>query len=176
MLFITIEYGDKTERVMEVITMGDPLLRRRSILVNDIDRGVQDFIQAMFEIMHAGDGIGLAAVQAGHLHRIFITHVPRDKPRIFINPEITQTSLGQVKYEEGCLSVPGINSEVMRPSDVRIQAWDERGRPFTLNAENLLARAIQHELDHLNGKLFIDHLDPKKRGRILGDYNQKVHV
>ena len=161
---------------MEIVKLGDELLRKRSILVGDIDRGIEDFIRAMFESMYKGDGVGLAAVQVGELYRIFIAHVPRDIPRVFINPEIIETSIETNRYEEGCLSIPDVNADVVRPSAVRVQAWDEKGKPFTLSAEDLLARAIQHELDHLNGRLFIDHLDPKKRGRLLRDYHQKVNA
>ena len=159
---------------MDVVTLGDSLLRKRSVLVNDIDQGIRDFVGAMFDIMHEREGIGLAAVQVGHRYRIFITHVPEDIPRAFINPEIIETSLQQCKFEEGCLSIPGVTAEITRPLSVKIQAWNEEGRPFTLNAEGLLARAIQHELDHLNGKLFIDHLNSKKRDRLVKEYDSKV--
>jgi peptide deformylase len=160
---------------MDIVKIGDPLLRKRSILVNDIDRGTTDFIQAMFDSLD-GNGIGLAAVQVGQLYRIFITNIPKDKPRVFINPEIIETSLEMAPYEEGCLSIPGITADVNRPLAVKVQAWNERGRPFTLSAEDLLARVVQHELDHLNGKLFVDHLNQKKRERLLKEYERQVSV
>ncbi len=161
---------------MDVVTLGDSLLRKRSILVNDIDQGIRDFIGAMFDTIHEGEGIGLAAVQVGHLHRLFVTHLPDDIPRVFINPEIIETSLQQGKFEEGCLSIPGVTAEVTRSVSVQMQAWNEKGRPFTLRAEGLLARVMQHELDHLNGKLFIDHLSSKKRERLVKEYDNKVRV
>ncbi len=161
---------------MDVLTLGDPLLRKRSVLVNDIDQGIRDFVEAMIETMHEREGIGLAAVQVGQLHRIFVTHVPDDIPRVFINPAIVETSLEQGKYEEGCLSIPGVTAEVIRPLSVQVQAWNEKGKAFTMRAEGLLARVIQHELDHLNGRLFIDHLNSKKRDRLVKEYDSKVRV
>ena len=161
---------------MKIITLEDPLLRKHSVLVNNFDRGLRDFVSAMFDIMQREKGIGLAAVQVGELRRLFITNAPDDMTRVFINPEILETSLDQNKYEEGCLSVPGINTEIVRPATVKVQAWNLDGRPFRLMADNMLARVIQHELDHLNGKLFIDYLDPKKRERLLKSYGSQVRV
>ncbi len=161
---------------MDVVTLGDSLLRKRSALVNDIDQGIRDFVGAMFDTLHERKGIGLAAVQLGHLHRIFVTHIPDDIPRAFINPEIIETSLQQGKFEEGCLSIPGVTAEVTRSISVQIQAWNEKGRPFTLRVDGLLARVMQHELDHLNGKLFLDHLSSKKRDRLVKEYDSKVRV
>ena len=158
---------------MKIITLGDTLLRAQSVLVADIDQGIQDFVQAMFKAMYSGKGIGLAAVQVGQLLRLFITHVPHDVPRVFINPDITETSLEIAEYEEGCLSIPGINVDIVRSDGVKVQAWNERGKPFTIHASGLLGRAIQHELDHLNGKLFIDHVNAKKRGRLLRSYRDQ---
>jgi peptide deformylase len=161
---------------MEIVTLVDTLLRKRSILVNDIDQGIKDFIEAMFDTMHSNKGIGLAAVQVGHLFRIFVTHVPDDIPRVFINPDIVETSLEQNSLEEGCLSIPGINADITRSAAVKVQAWNERDKPLSLSAEGLLARVIQHEVDHLNGRLFIDHLNSKKRNRLLKEYDRKFHV
>jgi peptide deformylase len=155
---------------MKVLTLGEPLLHKQSALVGEFDQGIRDFSQAMFEVMEREKGIGLAAVQVGQLLRLFITHVPQDEPRVFINPEITETSLAEVEYEEGCLSIPGINADVIRPASVKVQAWDETGKVFSLAADGLLARTIQHEIDHLNGKLFIDRINPKKRSRLLKHY------
>ena len=162
---------------MKIVTLGDPCLRKQSVLVKNFDQGIGDFIKAMFDAMYLGKGIGLSAVQVGQLLRLFITHVPHDKPRIFINPEISGTSLEMVEYEEGCLSIPGINADVVRPASVKLHAWTDTGKPFVLEAQGLLARTIQHELDHLNGKLFIDHVNVKKRGRLLKQYKgQKTAV
>ena len=155
---------------MKIITLGDSLLNNQSVLVSDIDQGIRDFKQALFEVMHKEKGIGLAAVQVGQLIRLFITHIPQDIPRVFINPAITETSLTMAEYEEGCLSIPGINADVIRPVAVKVQAWDEEGKAFSLSTDGLLSRTIQHEIDHLDGKLFIDRINPKKRIRLLKHY------
>lgn len=156
--------------MLNIITLGDERLRRHSIVVPGFNGTVHAVIAQMFESMYANEGIGLAAVQVGKLFRIFITDVPRDKPRVFVNPEITETSLEQGAIEEGCLSIPGIEAEVLRSTKVKIQAWNEQGKPFSLDAEDLLARVVQHEIDHLNGVLFIDRVDPKKRERLVKQF------
>lgn len=158
---------------MKIITLGNSLLRQKAINVPDINDKIIKFVSSMFDVMYNGNGIGLAANQVGELTRIFITHVKDDKPRIFINPEIIETSIEEIKFEEGCLSIPGINADVIRPFGVKIQAWNEKGRPFTLNAEDLLAIVIQHELDHLNGKLFIDHVELIKREKLINKYEKE---
>jgi peptide deformylase len=157
--------------MLNIITLGDEQLRKHSILVPDLNGTVHTLIEQMFESMREFKGIGLAAVQVGSLYRLFITEVGGDKPRVFVNPEILETSLEQASYEEGCLSIPGVEADVLRPQRVRVQAWNEKGRPFTLDAEDLLARVVQHEFDHLNGVLFIDRIDPKKRERLVRQYN-----
>ena len=108
--------------MLNIITLGDEQLRKHSIVVPELDGTVHTLIEQMFESMRAHKGIGLAAVQVGNLYRLFITEVAGDKPRVFVNPEILETSLEQVSYEEGCLSIPGIESEVIRPQRVRVQA------------------------------------------------------
>ena len=160
--------------MLEILTLGDERLKKHSILVPEFDGEIRLLAEQMFESMYQSKGIGLAAVQVGKLIRFFITHVEGDQPRVFINPEIVETSLDQELREEGCLSLPGLNSDVVRPSGVRVQAWNERGRPFTLEAESLLARVIHHELDHLNGVLFIDRLDAKKRERLIKRYDRQL--
>jgi peptide deformylase len=157
--------------MLNIITLGDEQLRKHSIVVPDLNGTVHALIDQMFESMRAGKGIGLAAVQVGNLYRLFITEVAGDRPRVFVNPEIVETSLEQVSYEEGCLSIPGIDADVVRPRRVRVQAWNEKGKPFSLDAEDLLARVVQHEYDHLNGVLFVDRLDPKKRERLVRQYH-----
>ncbi len=143
-------------------------------MVPDFDQTLRDLVEAMFETMHQGDGIGLAAPQVGVLKRVFISNVTGDEPRVFINPEILRTSIEQSTYEEGCLSIPEIYADILRPSAVTIQAWNERGKPFRLDAEGLLARVILHENDHLNGILFIDRVNAKKRKRLVKLYDRKV--
>jgi peptide deformylase len=156
---------------MQIVTLGHPILRRQSEAVADIDGTLERFVQEMMEAMHAGRGIGLAAVQVGSLIRVFVTHVPDDEPRMFINPQIVETSVDQWKYEEGCLSIPGLNADVVRPAAVRVQAWNAKGRPFTIDAEGLLGRVIQHEYDHLDGVLFVDRISKGKRERLLRGYD-----
>jgi peptide deformylase len=162
--------------MLNILTLGDPTLKKTSALVPDIDANIASLAAEMFQSMEQARGLGLAAVQVGRLVRLFVTSVPRDKPRVFINPDILETSIEQVPYEEGCLSIPGLNADVERPATIRVQAWNEKGRPFTMTVDGLLARVIQHELDHLNGVLFIDRLEAKKRGRLLAEYDDKLRL
>ncbi len=159
--------------MLSILTLGDPLLKKTSALVPDINGNIASLVGEMFDAMDRARGLGLAAVQVGELIRLFVTLVPRDTPRVFINPDILETSIEEVPYEEGCLSIPGLNADVKRPASVRVQAWNQKGRPFALDADGLLARVIQHEMDHLNGILFIDRLEPKKRGRLITEYQEK---
>lgn len=159
--------------MLEIVTIGDETLKRHSALVPEFDNGIKYLIKEMFDTMHAGKGIGLAAVQVGKLYRIFITHVSGDEQRVFINPDIIETSVEQEKIEEGCLSIPGINAELIRPAEITVQAWSEKGKPFSLDAGGLLGRVIQHELDHLNGLLFIDRLNQKKKERLIKLYERQ---
>jgi peptide deformylase len=161
--------------MLSIITLGDPLLAKTSSLVPDINADVRRLAEQMFETMGTR-GIGLAAVQVGQPVRLFITRAPRDQVRIFINPDLLETSVEEETLEEGCLSVPGLYTDMVRPASVRIQAWNEKGRPFTLSADGMLARVIQHELDHLNGVLFIDKLDAKRRKRLLTSYDEKLRL
>ncbi len=160
-------------KTRSLIYLGDSILTRKSVLVPDINGDVLKLADEMFDVLSEAKGIGLAAVQVGELMRVFVTRVSHDVPRVFINPDILETSIEQVTIEEGCLSVPGINFDVVRPEKVRIQAWNEKGRPFTLSAEGMLARVIQHEYDHLNGTLFLDRVDAKKRKRLLAAWEEK---
>jgi peptide deformylase len=159
--------------MLNIVTLGDERLQKHSIVIPEFNGEIQTLAEQMFETMYSYKGIGLAAVQVGKLIRLFITDIPNDVPRVFINPEIVETSVGQGTYEEGCLSVPEINAEVIRPANVKVQAWNLKGRPFSLDADQLLARVIQHELDHLNGVLFIDRLNPKKRERLVKRYDKE---
>jgi peptide deformylase len=162
--------------MLSIIKLGDPILKKHSIVVPDINDRIRDLITEMTETMEKGKGVGLAAVQVGELLRLFITKIPGDVVRVFINPDILETSIEQATMEEGCLSIPGLYTDVTRPASVRVQAWNEKGRPFTLSAEEYLARVIQHEFDHLNGVLFLDRVGPKKKQRLLEEYDSKVGV
>ena len=162
--------------MLSIIKLGDPMLKKHSVVVPDINGDVRTLISEMFEAMDRGKGVGLAAVQVGELLRVFIARVPGDSPRIFINPDILETSIEQEPFEEGCLSIPGLYTDVVRSSSVRIQAWSATGRPFSLDADGYLGRVIQHEFDHLNGILFIDRIDQKKKLRLLAGYEAKVEA
>lgn len=157
---------------MEIITLGNELLRRKAERVRDIDKELTKVAEELIDALHKGKGVGLAGPQVGLMKRIFAVHVEKDIPRVFINPSILETSLETVKYEEGCLSIPGVYADVIRPGAVRIQAWNENGRPFTLDAEGILARVILHEYDHLEGILFIDRLSELKRKRIVAKFEK----
>ena len=127
----------------------------------------------MIDAMHESDGIGLAGPQVGVEKRLFVCHVPDDEPRVFINPDIIGTSQELSPYEEGCLSIPGVYSEIIRPNSITVQAWNLEGKPFRMEVSGILARVIQHEMDHLKGVLFIDHLTEKKRQRIVSQYERR---
>lgn len=161
---------------MKILTLGDPKLRLKSEPVIEFDSNLKSLISTMFDIMYSGNGIGLAAVQVGILKQIFVMHITNDEPRLFVNPDILETSIELSKYEEGCLSVPGVTSDVERPYAVKVQAYNADGKPFIINAEDLAATAIQHEIDHLNGKLFIDYLNDEKREKLIKEYNKKVVI
>lgn len=155
---------------LPIVTYGNDILRRVSRLVPDVAKlgdTVENLIDEMFITLDAVKGAGLAAVQVGSLLRIFITRVKGDTRRVFINPEIVETSVEEVTIEEGCLSLPGVEADVTRPVSIRVQAWDRKGKPFVLTAEGILARAIQHEMDHLNGVLYVDRIEPKRAKRVL---------
>ena len=159
--------------MLEILTLGSEVLRKKCATIAVFDKKLEDLVVAMIDSMHAGDGIGLAGPQVGVEKRVFVCHIPDDDPRVFINPEIIGTSQEIASYEEGCLSIPGVYSDVMRPKAVTVQAWTLEGRPFKIEAEGLLARVIQHEIDHLKGILFIDHLTEKKRQRIISQYEKR---
>jgi len=152
---------------MRILTLGNDLLRQKAQPVKNIGPEYLKISEELIDALHAQKGIGLAGPQVGLMERIFAVHVEDDIPRIFINPSIIETSQETEKYEEGCLSIPGIYSDVVRPSTVKIQAWNEKGRPFTVEASGIIARVILHEYDHLEGVLFIDRLPENKRNRIL---------
>ncbi len=156
---------------MRVLTLGDKLLREKSIPVPAVDDEIRKLIDDMGRTMLAENGLGLAAPQVGELLRLFVCKIPEDDDvRVFINPEIIETSERMVKYEEGCLSIPGLYAAVLRSERIILQAMNLYGKVFKIEADGLLARVILHEFDHLNGKLFIDHLDDRKREKLLKNY------
>jgi peptide deformylase len=167
---------------MNILTLGNELLRQKAAPVKHIGPEYKHIAEELIKALHEGGGIGLAGPQVGIMARIFAVHIEGDEPRIFINPSILETSQDLVKYEEGCLSLPGQYAEVIRPESIKIQAWNEKGRPFTLESSGLLARVILHENDHLDGVLFIDRISETKRERIIaklekaaGKTSRKTH-
>ena len=155
---------------MDILTLGDDLLRQKATPIKNLKDEPQqwnEIIQKMFDAVKTGKGLGLAGPQVGISQRVFVVSIEGDVPRVFINPSIIETSQETSKYEEGCLSIPGIWADVIRPKTVKVQAWNEKGRPFTIEAGGILARVILHEYDHLEGVLFIDRLSEHKRKKIL---------
>ena len=153
---------------LTILEFPDPRLRNQARLVVDVDKRVNRIIEDMFETMYAADGIGLAATQVNIHERIVVMDISelQNQPQVFINPEVDVLTDKQLDYEEGCLSVPGFREAVSRPEQVRVRALGRDGKPFGIEASGLLAVCIQHELDHLNGKLFVDYISPLKRQRI----------
>lgn len=160
--------------MLDIVTLGDDVLREQVDEIQEVNGEIADLAQNMLSTMYTGDGVGLAAPQVGLLKSLFVCHVNGDQPRVFINPQIIGTSQEMLPYEEGCLSVPGVYGDVIRPALITVQAINEKGKPFKVDAEGMLARVIQHEMDHLKGVLFIDHLDEKQRERLLKAYQKKI--
>jgi peptide deformylase len=157
--------------MLDIVTYGNEILTRKAEPVKEIDGAIRELGANMLETL-SGKGVGLAAPQVGLPLRVFVTDVEGDKKRVFINPEILLTSQEQVTFEEGCLSLPKLYVDVVRPELIKIQAWNEKGRPFTLEVGGFLARVIQHEYDHLEGILFVDRLKGLKRDRAIAKYGR----
>ena len=158
--------------VLPLHLLGSPVLRERSREVPAVDDQVRAFIDAMFETMDANKGVGLAANQVGTALRIAV--IDADDHRIaLVNPRLVATGGPRESEEEGCLSIPDVFADVTRPTEVTLEALDRDGKPYTLQATGLLARAIQHEIDHLDGVLFLDHLGPMKRQFMLRKYQRE---
>ncbi len=156
--------------VLEVITVPHPTLREKALPVTEFNAEIKQLAESMLETMYAEKGVGLAANQVNVLKRIFVADCSeaRDEPLVFINPEIIETSEEEEPAEEGCLSLPTLyGGPIIRPVSVKVRAQDVHGEFFELEADELLGRCIQHELDHLNGVLFIDYLSRMKQQRIL---------
>lgn len=153
--------------ILEVLRFPDERLRTVAKPVTTVDQSIKQLVADMFETMKEENGIGLAATQVDVHQRVVVMNVAedQDQPLVFINPQITHRD-GEVISEEGCLSVPNNYAKVTRSETITVQALNLDGEEFTLDAEGLLAVCIQHELDHLLGKLFIDYLSPLKRQRI----------
>jgi peptide deformylase len=153
--------------ILNILNYPDPRLYTVAKPVKEVDSSIRRLIDDMAETMYAAPGIGLAATQVDVHQQVIVMDISEDKRglRVFINPRIL-TSCGSQDYEEGCLSVPGIYETVTRAEKITVEALDRDGQPFTLEAEGLLAVCIQHEMDHLLGKVFVEYLSPLKQTRI----------
>ncbi len=152
--------------VLTVRTYGDPILRRRAEPVGEVTPEIRAILRDMIDTMYREVGVGLAAPQVGISLRLMVVDDEKGRgPRALVNPEIVDQG-GRVVAEEGCLSIPGIFAPVARAEWVRLEAQDEEGQPVTVETKGLYARVIQHEMDHLDGVLFVDRLDPVRRDRI----------
>ena len=155
----------------KIVIEPDPILREKSASVEKVDDEIRALLDDMLETMYAAPGIGLAAVQVGILKRLIVIDISKDEekknPLILINPEIISRSQKKSIYEEGCLSLPGHFAEIERPAECEIKFVDYNGKEKKLHAKGLLATCIQHEVDHLNGILFIDYLSKLKKDMII---------
>jgi peptide deformylase len=160
----------------DIIILPDKRLRSVSKPVVAIGDEVRTLVADMFETMYEAPGIGLAAIQVGMPSRVIVMDLSKREaeaePRVFINPEITWSSEEKSLYEEGCLSIPDVHEDVERPARVKIRYLDLEGKPHEEDAEGLFATCIQHEVDHLNGVLFIDHISKLKRERIIKKFTK----
>ena len=161
--------------LLNILEFPDPRLRTIAEPVEQVDDEIRTLIDDMFETMYAAPGIGLAATQINVHKRIVVIDISEegDEPLVLINPEYELLTEELDQMQEGCLSVPGFYENVERPEHLRLKALDRDGKPYELEAKGLLAVCIQHELDHLNGKLFVDHISRLKRDRIRSKLEKK---
>ena len=158
--------------ILDIRVLGDPVLRKPTKPVTEFTDELRRLIADMFETMYAAEGIGLAAPQVGRSERLAVVDVEGQKYTL-INPEIVSKTGAGEKAEEGCLSIPDIYGDVQRPPEVTIRALDENGIQYEASANDLLGRCFQHEIDHLDGKLFIDYLSPLKRRSALAKWEKE---
>lgn len=154
--------------LLPILSFPDPRLRTKAKPVEQVNDEIRQLVNDMLETMYAAPGIGLAASQVDRHIQLIVMDLSEEKnePRVFINPSVTPLTEELQPYEEGCLSVPQVFDKVERPARVRIEFLDLEGKQQSINADGLLAVCIQHEMDHLDGKLFVDYLSPLKRQRI----------
>jgi peptide deformylase len=157
--------------VREILIWPDPVLKQKARPVAKVDDSIRTLVKDMFETMYAAEGVGLAAPQVGVLHRVIVLDTtpsqPDSKPMAMINPELIAME-GETTYTEGCLSIPGESEDVDRAAVVTVKFLDVDGQEQTLRCDGLLAIAVQHEADHLNGTVFVDHVSTLKRELIRG--------
>jgi peptide deformylase len=163
--------------LLNILEFPDPRLRKVATAVAAVTPDIQKLVRDMAETMYAAPGVGLAATQVDVHKRVIVIDVSeaRDELRVFINPEIIAAE-GEAEREEGCLSVPGYYDKVTRAAAIVVRAQDEHGGEFELQAEGLLAVCVQHEMDHLLGKVFVDHLSPLKRARLSARLRKKQRL
>jgi len=163
--------------LLPILEYPDPRLRKVASPVGKVTPEIQKLVRDMAETMYAAPGIGLAATQVDVHKRIIVMDISdaRDELRVFIDPTIMSAE-GEADNEEGCLSVPGYYDKVTRPAKIRVRATGADGKPYELDADGLLAVCIQHEMDHLLGKVFVDYLSPLKRARLTGKLRKKQRL
>ena len=162
--------------LLRIVTIGDPVLRKKTAPVSDIDDKLRTTIADMFQTMYAAPGVGLAANQVGISQAFAVIDVQpegKHRPLVIINPVIEESS-GSIYEDEGCLSIPGCSSKIKRAARVRVRALDQHGLPIVIEGEGLLARCLQHEIDHLNGKFYIDHLPLVQRIAIKRQFSKQT--
>ena len=147
--------------LLDIRVLGDPILRQPTKVVDEVSPELRRLVDDMFETMYAAEGIGLAAPQVGRVERLSVVDI-EEQPIVLINPAIIESE-GKTKSEEGCLSIPEIYGDVERAARVVVRAMDIDGKPFEVEGRDLLSRCLQHEIDHLHGRLFIDYLSALKR-------------
>ena len=161
----------------EIVLMGDPVLREPGEPVEEFDDDLRELVRDMFETMYAADGIGLAAPQIGISRRVLVIDLRREEQPeaklALINPSVVWTSDETDKASEGCLSIPGLEEVVERPWEVRVEGFDPDGNPVTIEADELFSRALQHEIDHLDGVLFPDRISALKRRMLMKKWKKQ---
>jgi peptide deformylase len=163
--------------VLDILEYPDPRLRKTAAPVAVVNADIRKLVRDMAETMYAAPGVGLAATQVDFHKRVIVIDVSakHDELRVFINPQIVSAE-GESDCDEGCLSVPGYYDRVRRAARVTVRGLDERGEPFELAAEGMLAVCIQHEMDHLVGKVFVDYLSPLKRARLTTKMRKRQRI
>ncbi|MEQ8308133.1 MAG: peptide deformylase [Hoeflea sp.] len=162
--------------IKPLILLPDPVLRQQSLPVERVDAELDGFIEDMLETMYDAPGIGLAAIQVGVPRRLLVIDIAgKDEPKnpqVFINPEVVATGDDVSVYEEGCLSIPDYYADVERPESITVRYLDRKGEQQAIDADGLLATCLQHEIDHLNGVLFIDHISKLKRDMVVRKFTK----
>ncbi|UJW75871.1 peptide deformylase [Rhizobium sp. SL42] len=162
--------------IKPLIILPDPLLRQVSQPIERVDAAIRTLAEDMLETMYEAPGIGLAAIQVGIARRMLVIDISKEgderEPLVFINPEIVRSSDERSVYEEGCLSIPDYYAEVERPAAITVKSLDREGREQLTEADGLLATCLQHEIDHLNGVLFIDHISRLKREMVIKKFTK----